>query len=467
MKGNSNANFLLRFANNVLGYGRYIGFFLVAFTALIFNQSFASSSIYLPSFSGFSGGTFNAHALNLSQNWGVKSGYFWQSADTGSLAFTSRMSAAEGQALYSAVGGAAAVSQIGAKSALVSGLKAGISGGIPAILLSLAATYGLQYISNQWMKTTGLPAHTQYVFSSSSPYTPHWGDTLSAAASDLVAGEQAYYNSPSQWNGRFSETLVSVNQTNLTAIISVCTPYGCNNQTIGPASTRAASSTLTNVPAVDSDWSALSNMIANLSDDQLKAMAQAGISVPVGQTNTVIGDFSALSSTDLQFLQNNGYFTSPNGSNFPMDSPYTDPVSGQSSQTMVNVQAGPGGSVNATTYDTPLNADGTPQKDANGNPVKQANTDPCSSNPGSLACTSLGIPSGTGPSATTSAVTITPVAVNMPGVCPAPVTFTTPFGQASISYDAVCSYASYIKPVVILLGTFFAGLIFVGGLKTS
>lgn len=92
---------------------------------------------------------------------------------------------------------------------------------------------------------------------------------------------------------------------------------------------------------------------------------------------------------------------------------------------------------------------------------------PCETNPNTAGCAELGTPDDVPINKRSEVMSITPVNVSMPGMCPASKVVATPFGSITIGYDAACQFAGYIRPVVMVMGIFFASMIFVGGLRNG
>jgi hypothetical protein len=157
-----------------------------------------------------------------------------------------------------------------------------------------------------------------------------------------------------------------------------------------------------------------------------------------------------------------------------LGSPYKKP-DGTWAQARAKITPTSDGRVAITPYEVPVPApEGTPvaQPDfvPDGEPVAtgtETQPDPCDLNPDRVGCVSLGEPVDQPVNKTDSVMSITPEPISMPGMCPAAKQVVTPFGTIELSYDPACQFATQIRPVVLALGLFMAGMIFVGGLRNG
>jgi hypothetical protein len=92
----------------------------------------------------------------------------------------------------------------------------------------------------------------------------------------------------------------------------------------------------------------------------------------------------------------------------------------------------------------------------------------CSKNADTLACTKLGSaeadPLGT---EERSIANISPVSIGGVGACPAPLTASFLGQPISFSFDALCTYANALRPLVLAMAWLSAGVIFIGGVRNG
>jgi hypothetical protein len=108
---------------------------------------------------------------------------------------------------------------------------------------------------------------------------------------------------------------------------------------------------------------------------------------------------------------------------------------------------------------------------ASGDAVKaaiEAKKTDCERDPNSISCLSSGTPDSTLPESTEREVLFVPGGLSESGTCPAPRTFNVGGHSVSIPFDPICNAAStYMRPLVLLLASVSAYMIFVGGLKNG
>lgn len=417
---------------------------LFAILALISCNTFAASTVVYPGFNKISTGTyFNPGQTSstfgttfkvpptetLSNNWGVKSGWFWQSADTGSLAATSRMSTSDAQAMNRAITGASKASQPAAKLLASNIIKLSAGG----VLATIALDMGLEYLNGQW--NTLVPS-----------------DTTTGTGCSVRTGLPWLNTLPANYQGSWTDTY---NGTCVCATVGLGY-WPCPTASTG-AYTAATDTTWTNVPTRD------------LTDNELAEMVRLGYAVPVDKpAATVIGDFTAMTAADLAILASMGYFQQAPVT-VKSGAPYTDPITGQKMQPQLSISPEPNGGARVTSTDQPINEDGTSATEPDGTPLKPEDAiDPCTSNPNSLACTSLGsLDTSADPVAHTFDVSLTPGTLNTSGTCPADRSLTLMGNSVVMSFQPICNAAStYVRPFVLLASAVVASFIFVSGLKT-
>lgn len=419
-------------------------------------HAYAGTTVIYPQFSAYQAGassatfgtTFKIPATEtMSNNWGTKSGWFWQSPNAGSLAATTRMSAADAQSMYSAISGTGRASQSAAKIVAVGVLRA-----IPGIaLLGIASDLGYQYVSNQWQKTVTAPTNTVgYIpFGSLGPYDCNAAGGCSNHADFFVRSAQ-------EWNILCAPAMSAVINVNQSWI-------GYCHHSVVPD--FGGTSLVT-----DTDWlNAPSQITRSLTDAELAEMVRLGYAVPIDKpAATVIGDFSALTAAELATLTAMGYFqqspiTVNNGPAF------TDPVTGDQLQPKLTVEAAPNGGVRVSSSDQPVDAAGDPAKNADGTDKAPTDSaDPCAGNPDSVQCSTLGSldPAGD-PLPTTHNLSFQPGTLATAGTCPAPRSMSALGHPIAFSYQPICDAAStYIRPFVLLASAIASYFIFVGGLRT-
>lgn len=428
---------------------------LLAVLALISCNTFAASTVVYPGFNKISTGTyFNPGQTSstfgttfkvpptetMSNNWGVKSGWFWQSADTGSLAATSRMSASDAQAMNRAITGASRVTQSAAKTLASGIIKASVGG----VLATVALEMGLQYLNDKWTVVTPSP------------------DTPAGFTTNCGNGATWCYPEPCVTIYYCGNRIAAFNKcyNNGGAYGTVIPGGSCHGTGAPPWTTQSRQAT-------DSDFQNIPTR--DLSDTELAEMVRLGYAVPVDKpAATVIGDFTAMTAADLAILASMGYFQQAPVT-VKSGAPYTDPITGQKMQPQLSVSPEPNGGARVTATDQPINEDGTSATEPDGTPVKPEDAiDPCTSNPNSLACTSLGsLDPSADPVASTFDVSLTPGTLNTSGTCPADRSLTLMGNSAVMSFQPICNAAStYVRPFVLLASAVVASFIFVGGLKT-
>jgi len=435
---------------------------LTAFLLSTSISAFAGTALQFPRFSAFDfspftsstsptfGGTFKVPAADLSpmsQNWGVKMGYVWQHPNAGSIAATSRMGAEDAQSIYRAVSGAAKVSQQPAKLLAVNILKMTGYG----VLASVALDLGIDFINNTWINSN----------KNSTCYEGWNGGFFTLAKPSLVD------SNPSCSAGMLAGMSIARADFVTCGLVVGNGGYTCN---LGWSPTKQ----ITTTPISKADWENLaSNISRPLTDAELEEMLRLGFAVPVEKpVATVViangNDLSHLSAAALADLLNMGYFTD---SQLTVNdgAPHKDPVTGQDVQPKLAVEAAPDGGIRVTSYDQPINTDGTPATNPDGTPKpNQESKDPCAANPDSVSCSSLGsLDPSADPVPTTHDVSLTSGTLSTAGSCPAPRSLTLAGHAVVMSFQPICDASStYIRPFVLLASAVVSTFIFVGGLKS-
>lgn len=151
-------------------------------------------------------------------------------------------------------------------------------------------------------------------------------------------------------------------------------------------------------------------------------------------------------------------------------SPYTSST-GATFQPMAKISPQPNGDVMVDTYDLPL-TDSTGQPITNPTPEDTTETPPpesqCDKYPNTVGCTDLGTPvDGELLPHVEVPLSFTPVAIAADATCPASMTVSA-FGKSvPVSYDAACTYASGLKPIVIAIAYLSALFIIFGVPRAS
>ncbi len=420
-----------------------IRLFTVFLLSTLSVNAIAGTAVLYPRFSAFStgassstfGSTFKIPPTEtLSSNWGVKSGYFWQSADAGSLAATSRMSAADALAMTSAITGVSSASQSGvkllAKGLLGGAVVTGVMFALPWLLEK-----GVLFINGQPMRLLSDGNTYQYY--------NNYGDPSGIFTSDRNTFCMTYFSNPY---------------------------VSATNSCSGSGSFRLASSGQPTYGALTPaliDAATVNNR--DLSDAELAEMVRLGYAVPILKpVATVIGDFSAMTAADLQILGSMGYFQkSPLTVN--SGAPYIDPTTGLSMQPTLTLSPALNGGVRVTSSDQPINTNGTPATNPDGSPKPaQESKDPCAANPDSVTCSSLGsLDPSADPVPITHNVSLTPGTLSTAGSCPAPRSLTLAGHPVVMTFQPICDASStYIRPFVLLASAVVSSFIFIGGLKS-
>lgn len=152
----------------------------------------------------------------------------------------------------------------------------------------------------------------------------------------------------------------------------------------------------------------------------------------------------------------------------PIGQPY-EKMDGSTAQPMAKVSPNED-MVTVDTYDQPLT---DPQGNPVLNPVPEDTLEPtpesktdCEKFPSSIGCMELGtVTDPTLGSENRSIASITPVSVGGAGSCPAPLTASFMGHPVSFSYDMPCSFATSLKPLILVIAWLSAGLIFIGGVR--
>lgn len=208
----------------------------------------------------------------------------------------------------------------------------------------------------------------------------------------------------------------------------------------------------------------------NPTDADYQMMLDAGWAVPIQSNPDVVIDLSNVPQQDIQGLMDAGFFQpTPDSATVKNGQPVTDPLTGQKSQPMIQVEPAPNQGVRLTPYQTPLDANGQPATDAQGNPLPptQAQYDPCELNPDRAGCANLGTPEDTVIDSVQRTVTGQFNEFSISGQCPADKSFTVAGMTHTIQMAPICGAAeNYIKPFLLLMASVTAYFIFVGGLRT-
>lgn len=391
---------------------------------------------------------------NPVRNWGVKNGYVWQSPAKGSLSAVSRMSALDAQKMSIAITGVGKVSQPLAKVLAMQVIR--FSTGM--LLAGVVVDMGLKYIDGDWVKTDVLSnqvliggvAYTSYGNCSAPGYGT--GVCIYTSGTPIPPGAHSYCS------GYFAQG------------------YTCgglvSNLPVGPGEVSIYTGIIGTVTVNKAvDWSLYPTR--NLTDFELEEMVRLGFAVPVEQpVATVViangNDLSHLSAAALADLLNMGYFTDSQLT-VNAGAPHKDPVTGQDVQPKLAVEAAPNGGIRVTSYDQPINTDGTPATNPDGTPKPaEESKDPCAANPDSVTCSSLGsLDPSADPVPTTLNVSLTPGTLSTAGSCPAPRSLTLAGHAVVMSFQPICDASStYIRPFVLLASAVVSTFIFVGGLKS-
>lgn len=150
--------------------------------------------------------------------------------------------------------------------------------------------------------------------------------------------------------------------------------------------------------------------------------------------------------------------------------PYTKP-DGSTAEPRAKITPQADGQVAIDTYDLPLT---TPTGDPVTDPVPQDTTETpptenqCDKYPNTVGCTDLGTPpDGELMPHSEVSLSFSPVAIASNATCPAPATVNA-FGQSiPVEYDAACTYASGLKPIVIAIAYLSALFIIFGVPRTG
>lgn len=413
-----------------------------------------STAVIYPKFSGFTNNAFTKPAVNLVQNYGVKTGFFWQTPDVGSLAMTSRMSSAEGAKLASAITGVAPVNHAAARVLGANLLRLSAVGAL-AVLGPWALEKGFEYIGSTWKVAVPNPSkpstYGQYLHNNGNYY-------------------YGYVPNLSTGNGCMATGGISNGWSIATGFPGyspgICLKYGSETVNLYPSNLTAAT---------QSDFDNLASTGRNFSDAELQAMVDAGFAVPTQKpVATVVGDFSTVAAADLAWLQNAGYFTKGDATHLDYAPPHFDERTNQWVQPTLSVTAVPNAGVQATLYDKVIeppvqNPDGTYTTTQKTDPVtnqpltQETKQDPCALNPNSVGCAKLDQPAGEqAPQPTNVAISNNPIPWGGDGACPVDVHIDLLGSDIPISYAPICQYMSAMRPVVIGLAWITATLILIG-----
>jgi hypothetical protein len=307
---------------------------------------------------------------------------------------------------------------------------------------------GIEYIDGQWVKQDlsggtypgGVTWRNSYTqggtrSTASGVYTNNCGATSAGCSIEAAAFYPVVYAVGSSY---LSHTISCESNGICAYTAQRGSPYNSpTSSTVGtsPTSNPAPS---TYVPATDDDWDAL--------PDPLPAVAPELPYAPY------IPEGIPVDAPDYDFVP----FSSPLGE------PYTKPDS-STAQPMAKVSPN-GDTVTVDTYDQPLtDAIGDPVPDAQPQDTPEPAPDQCTKWPNTVGCTDLGTPSdGEAMPHTEIPLSFAPVAIAENAQCPAPVTISA-FGQSiPVEYDAACTYASGLKPIVIAIAYLSALFIIFG-----
>lgn len=208
----------------------------------------------------------------------------------------------------------------------------------------------------------------------------------------------------------------------------------------------------------------------NPTDNDIQMMLDAGWGVPISNAPLVKIDLANLNSTQLADLAAMGYFQpTPESLAIKNGQPVLDPVTGQNNQPMLQIDPAPNAGVRLTPYNSPVDAAGNPQLDAQGNPLPNTKpeVDPCELNPDRAGCSTLGELKDPPIQPRNLDVTGNFNSFNISGQCPADKTFTVAGMTQTIQMAPICGAATdYIRPFLLLSASIVAYMIFVGGLKS-
>lgn len=154
----------------------------------------------------------------------------------------------------------------------------------------------------------------------------------------------------------------------------------------------------------------------------------------------------------------------------PLSDPYIDPRTGKTVQPFVTVQP------DATTTD-PWDVDirssldeiapaPEPQPgDPKPVPIEEQPKDPCLENPDRLGCIDKGTPEDSELQTESRPFTITPVVVGGAGACPPPRQIVTSKGTFVMTWEPICNAAAWLNPLILAAAWLAAGYIIVGSVR--
>lgn len=430
---------------------RILALVILLFTAPVFA---ASSTVVYPRFSGLGTTVVSGQTVKAATSGAVFNtthNVFSFSGAAGSRAVLPSMAEAVGTAITLR----APVIQSAAKIIGSNALRTLATGSVIGVLGLWALDRGMQYVAGQWQTTEPDPnTPPGYGWQPSIGYYGYPDARLSHSdwqVRDIAKNECWARGTPP-------------GQTTWDTIVT--SPDGT---TFYCASARNFLQGTVQRPATQQDFDDLAANGRDLTNSELQGMADNGIPVPVAQPTTVIGDFSNLSSQELADLAAMGFFQPlPGVGAVPVGDPVTDPVTGQKTQPMVQLESAPNAGVRLTPYEMPLDANGNPATDTQGNPLpaQERQADPCELDPSRAGCATLGELNDETPQPDVTNVSITPQ-TNWGGSGQCPSTANLSFLGQPIAFEftPACTFFSAMQPVVIAAAWVASILIFIGGVK--
>lgn len=151
--------------------------------------------------------------------------------------------------------------------------------------------------------------------------------------------------------------------------------------------------------------------------------------------------------------------------------PYTRP-DGSTAQPMATISPAGDGQVWIDTFDQPLtDPSGVPYPSPPPPEDTQemvASDTQCDKYPHTLGCANLDTPEAeTLGTEDRSIALIAPVSIDGAGTCPAPLSTTVGGITITMPFDALCQYATTLRPLVLALAWLSAGVIFIGGVRNA